>query len=84
MSLAAGVDEIIEVFRHEEGMLNTLEALFPDAPTQRHRFARHTIERVKMVLQHDPHRRGAVIARLEMEYKQIDASPESPMPHPKN
>ncbi len=77
-TLPAATDEMLEVFRDDVGMKCVLETINPDAQTERHRFARHTIERVKRVLPDDPARRAAVVERLEAEYCAMCPSPDAP------
>jgi hypothetical protein len=79
-SLATAVDEMMEVFQDDRAMRCSLESMYSDAPTPRHRFALHTIDRVKRLLKEDPLRCRSVAARLEAEYKALETVPESPQP----
>ncbi len=78
MPLAAATEELMELYQDDQGMLTTLESLYRVAPTARHRFALHAIERTQRLFRDDPERWKAVSARLHAEYKVFDASPESP------
>ncbi len=78
ITLPTAADELIEVFRQDEGMGIVLELLHQNAPTVRHVFARHAIDRVHSILVEDPAQRDAVVARLEVEYRAMCAAPESP------
>jgi hypothetical protein len=77
-ALAAGADELMALFRGDAGMRGALAALYHDAPTLRHAFALHAVDRVRRTLEHDPARRGAVLVRLEAEYLHLGPAPESP------
>jgi hypothetical protein len=74
--LSGATDELMALFRDDAGTLSALAALHRDAPTLRHAFALHAIERVRRALKRDPARRAAVVARLQAEYRHFDASPE--------
>jgi hypothetical protein len=76
-SLPKAADELMEIFRHDSGTRVTLETLHYTAPTERHRFARHAIDRVRSILCDEPERLAPVLARLEAEYRAMCA-PESP------
>lgn len=78
MALAEATDELMELFGGDPGMSISLPALYPGAPTRRHAFALHAIDRVRRACENDPARRGAALARLEAEYARLDRSPESP------
>jgi hypothetical protein len=76
--LPTAADELLEVFEQDRGMRFVLETQYPAAPTERHRFARHAIDRVCRLLVDDPNHCAAVVARLEGEYRAMCATPESP------
>jgi hypothetical protein len=78
ISLPTAADELAEVFRQDRGVRVVLENIHHSAPTERHRFALHAIDRVGCLLRDDPARLGAVTARLEAEYRTMCASPEAP------
>lgn len=78
VTLPEAAVELIEVFRQDEGMRVSLGVIHKGAPTVRHVFARHAIDRVRALLVDEPDRRGAVVARLEVEYRAMCAPPESP------
>jgi hypothetical protein len=73
ITLDAATDEIMEVFRHDSGISTILRTHFPDAPTDRQVFARHTIERTQRFLD-DPVRWADVGPRLAKEYKALFGS----------
>jgi hypothetical protein len=75
VTLSVATDEVMEVFRDDSGMPLVLGTVYPDAPTMRHRFARNVIDRVKRVLSDEPDRCAVVLARLENEYRVLDAAP---------
>jgi hypothetical protein len=77
-TLAVATDEVVEVFQDEPGVKMVLASAHQVCPTDRDRFARHLIERVKRVLAADPDRRAAVVARLEDEFRALSASPAAP------
>jgi hypothetical protein len=77
-TLPVATDEIRALFIDDEGALVTLQTTYPDAPTERLRFARHTIERTLRLLDDDSAQRAAVCARLEAQYREMAAAPESP------
>jgi|GEM_PF-1672255 len=76
LPLAVGTDEMMEVYQNDHGVMITLETMHPRLPTMRHRIARFAIDRVKLRLKDDPKRCQVVTDRLEVEFKQLDASPE--------
>jgi hypothetical protein len=78
ITLATATDEIMEVFHQDQGMPILLQSHFPAAPTVRHRFALHTIQRTKRFLSDDPDRCAVVTARLEKEYRELLGSPDGP------
>jgi hypothetical protein len=78
VSLSEAAVELIEVFREDEGTQITLASIHTGAPTERHVFARHAIDRVRALLVADPAQSDAVVARLEVEYRVMCAAPESP------
>jgi hypothetical protein len=78
ISLPAAADELAEVFQQDKGVRLVLECLHSTAPTERHRFARHAIDRVGNLLHDEPARLSAVTARLEAEYRAMCASPDAP------
>lgn len=78
ITLPAATDELLEVFHDDVGMKCVLETINPGAPTERHRFARHAIERVKLLPSGDPTRRTAVVERLEADYRAMCPSPDAP------
>jgi hypothetical protein len=78
IALPVAADELSEVFQQDDGTRGMLKTLFPNAPGERHRFARHAIDRVVVLLANDPVQRAAVVARLETEYRAMCAPPESP------
>ena len=78
IGLPTAADELAEVFRQDQGMRLVLEHVHYTAPTERHRFARHAIDRVGNLLCDDPARLSAVKARLEAEYRAMCASPDAP------
>jgi hypothetical protein len=80
-TLPAAADELMEVFEDDAGMRCTLRQNHPGAPTVRHAFALHVIDRVRARLDNDPARRADVVARLEVEYRAMCEAPESPA-HP--
>ena len=71
-------DELSEVFREDGGVRVVLRSFYPDAPTERHQFACHAIDRIRYLLESEPGRCAEVVARLEAEYRAMCASPESP------
>jgi hypothetical protein len=75
-ALSDGADELVQVFQNEAGVVATLKAMYPNAPSVRHLFALHAIDRVKRVV-HDPARCQTAVARLETEYKTLEGSPVS-------
>lgn len=77
IALPAAADEIRGIFCEDEGMVATLKHTYP-APTERLRFARHTIERAARLLVDEPDRCAALRARLEVEYREMLAAHESP------
>lgn len=77
-SLPEAADEIAELFRDEPGMSLTICINFQNEPTDRHRFARHAIQRAKRLLVDDPTHSAAVVARLEAEYRAMLGSPDAP------
>jgi hypothetical protein len=77
-TLPAAADEIAEIFYGDSTVALVFANAYPDAPTERHRVARHTIDRVKHLLEEDPVRCAVVVGRLEAEYRALLNSPESP------
>ncbi len=77
-TLPTAAAELLEVFQQDTGMRLVLETFHSGAPTERHLFALHGIDRVKALLCDDPAQCEAVVARLEVEYRAMCASPESP------
>ena len=77
-TLPAAAADLLEVFRADSGRRMLLGLVYPAAPTERHLFARHGIDRVAMLLAEDPARSAAVVARLEVEYRAMCVAPESP------
>lgn len=77
-TLPAAAADLSEVFGRDQGMRTVLVMFHPAVPTERHLFARHGIDRVATLLDEDPGRRAAVVARLEAEYRAMGAAPESP------
>jgi hypothetical protein len=71
--LPAAADQIAEMFRGDNGPNVAIRAAYPTAPTDRHRFARHAIDRVKRVLSDEPDRCAAAVAVLECEYVALGA-----------
>jgi hypothetical protein len=71
LPLERGTDEIMDLFRGDDGLCISLQVRFHEAPTARHAFALHAIDRVKRVLDGDPARGAAAVARLEAEYGQL-------------
>jgi hypothetical protein len=78
IALPVAADELSEVFHQDTGAQSVLKAMYPEAPSERHLFARHAIDRVKAILVDDPVQRTAVLARLEIEYRAMCVPPESP------
>jgi hypothetical protein len=78
IALPTATDEIHKIFCEDVGMMVTLAHSHPAAPTDRLRFARHTIERAARLLDDEPVRRAALRARLEVEYREMLAAHESP------
>jgi hypothetical protein len=78
IALPTATDEIHKIFCEDVGMVITLEGSHRTAPTERLRFARHTIERATRLLLEDPARCAALRARLEIEYREMLAAHESP------
>ena len=76
--LTVAADEVAEIFRDDPSRSLVLEGIYPGAPTERHRFARHAIDRAQRFLANDPDRCATVLARLEAEYREMCASPEPP------
>jgi hypothetical protein len=76
LPLAEATDELMELLGDDTGTLSMLSVAHRDAPTLRHAFALHAIERFRRAFEDDPARRDAVLPRLEAEYRQLDASPE--------
>ncbi len=76
--LPRAADELNEVFCEDSGMRLVLRTLYPDAPTERHLFARHAIDRIAFMLESEPARHAEVVGRLEAEYRAMCVSPESP------
>lgn len=77
-TLPVATDEIHALFADNPGAIVALRTTYPDAPTERLRFARHTIERTLRLLGDDSAQRAAVRARLEAQYREMVAAPESP------
>lgn len=72
-TLEAVALEIMELF-DEPVFRSTLEAHNPTVRDPRLVYARHTIHRVLRQLDHDPALRGAVRARLEADYRALEAT----------
>lgn len=77
-TLPVAADDLREVFRGDSGRRMLLGLAYPAAPSDRHLFARHGIDRVAMLLAEDPARRAAVVVRLEAEYRAMCTAPDSP------
>jgi hypothetical protein len=77
-TLAVATDEVLEVFHDEPGIGIVLASLYKTAPTERDRFARHLIDRVKRVMIGDPGRIAVVVEQLEDEFRALSASPPAP------
>jgi hypothetical protein len=78
-ALADAADDLMGLLHDEPGVVVTLESVFPSAPSLRHLFALHAIERAGRLLTDDPTRRAVVEARLRAEYQSLGASsPEAP------
>jgi hypothetical protein len=71
VTLSAAADQINEVFRDDSGMSYVLVTVYPEAPSPRHRFALHAIERVRRVLSEEPDRAAGVLACLQDEYRTL-------------
>src|SRR5262245_11999482 len=71
LTLATAADEL--ALLHDDGSQTSLETHHPDAPSKRHVFARHTIERVARLLQDEPARCKAIRERLEAEYRSLSS-----------
>jgi hypothetical protein len=79
IALPTATAEIHNLYREDEGVTITLVDTYPAAPTDRLRFARHTIERAERFLREEPApRQEAVRARLEAEYREMAAVHDSP------
>jgi hypothetical protein len=78
IALPTATDEIHQIFAEDVGMTVTLVHTHPTAPTERLRFARHTIERAARLIIDEPARCAALRARLEVEYRAMLAAHESP------
>ena len=78
IALPTATDEIHKIFCEDVGMVITLEGSHRTAPTERLRFARHTIGRAERLLVGEPARCAALRARLEVEYREMLAAHESP------
>ena len=78
ITLPAAADELMMVFEDDASMRYTLEMQYSRAPTVRHAFALHAIERVRWLLANDPNR-AEVLARLEVEYRAMCTAPALPM-----
>ena len=72
-SLPAAADIMAELFRDDLGMTGTLNRVYANEPSLRHRFARHAIERVARLPGLDPARLAAVVERLEAECRTMPA-----------
>ena len=81
ITLSVATDETMEVFRDDTGMPYILETVHRSAPTERHRYARHVIDRVQRILLNEPDRYAIVSQRLEREYRELHSSPEAPVGH---
>ena len=77
ITLPTATDEIHKIFCEDVGMVVTLAHTHPAAPTDRLRFARHTIERAARLVE-EPDRSAALRARLEGEYREMAAVHDSP------
>lgn len=77
-SLPTATDELMAVFEQDTGVRLTVETVHRGAPTERHRFALHAIDRVRNHLADDPATCATVVARLEDEYEAMCVAPESP------
>jgi hypothetical protein len=64
-TLADAVAELEPILQHRSGF-PTVE--YRNAPTFRHQVALHMIDRVRLLLAHDPTRLAAVTPRLEADY----------------
>lgn len=80
ITLPAAADEIRAIFADDKGMALTLATTYHAVPTDRLRFARHTIERATRLLLDDPTRLEDVSARLEAEYCAMAAAEAPEMP----
>jgi hypothetical protein len=78
LDLPTAGDELLEVYRNDDGTRLIVELRHRAVPTERHRYARYAIERADWFLNDEPDRRPAVRARLEAEYRAMCVSPESP------
>jgi hypothetical protein len=78
LPLATATDELMELLQHDQAFMSAFELIYSEAPSLRHRFALHAIERASRLLQDDPLRRMAVEARLRAEYQTFETAPDSP------
>jgi hypothetical protein len=78
ITLPVATDEVREVCHGADGMSFALGCVYKTAPTERHRFARHVIERAKRLLDTEPEQLAAVTARLEADYRAMLAPPKAP------
>ena len=77
-ALPTATDQVRAIFADDTGVLVSLESLYPGAPTERLRFARHVIDRATRDMPADAPRCAEVRARLEAEYRAMAAEHDSP------
>lgn len=77
LNLGRATDEVRELFADDPGITVSLSVSYPGMPTERLLFARHMIERTSRLLDDSP-RSAFTRARLEAEYREMAAAPESP------
>ena len=68
LALPAAADELAALYREQHAAVAALELHHADVTDRRRLFALHAIERATRLLEGDPPRRAAVLARLEREY----------------
>jgi len=77
VTLPHATNQVRALFADDPGVATSLSVTYPNAPTDRLLFARHMIERTSRQLD-DSAASAAVLARLEAEYREMAAAPESP------
>jgi phage baseplate assembly protein gpV len=82
LTLAAAVDQLVQINQNRPGFADGLAYLHQDAPTHRLRLARYALAKAEVRLSADQVRRTDVAARLTTEYQAMGGPAPAPAESP--